>query len=88
MVRRIGVPEMKWLLLGLTIALIVVHQDFWNWDKVNVAFGFMPVGLWYHAFYCIAAAILMWMLVAFVWPRQLENVEREVPGTSEEPSGH
>jgi hypothetical protein len=87
-VRRIGVPEMKWLLLGLTIALIVVHQDFWNWDKVNVAFGFMPVGLWYHALYCIAAAILMWMLVAFAWPRQLENVEREVPGKSEEPRGH
>jgi len=79
---------MKWLLLGLTIALIVVHQDFWNWDKVNVAFGFMPVGLWYHALYCIAAAILMWMLVAFVWPRQLENVQSEVPGKPQEPHGH
>ena len=71
---------MRWLLLGLTLGLIVVHQDFWNWDKVHAAFGFLPVGLWYHALYCVAAAVLMWLFVIFAWPKHLENVQREVPG--------
>ena len=76
---------MKWFLLALTIGMIVIHQDFWNWDKADPrAFGFLPIGLWYHALYCVAAAILLWMFVAFLWPKHLEDVQREVP-PGEEP---
>ena len=31
------------------IALAVLHQDIWNWDNSNLVFGFLPVGLAYHA---------------------------------------
>jgi hypothetical protein len=79
---------MRWLLLVLTLGLIVVHQDFWNWNKVNAAFGFLPVGLWYHALYCVAAAVLLWLFVAFAWPRHLENVQREVPGGEDAGKAH
>ena len=71
---------MKWFLLLATIALIVLHQDLWNWDKVNAAFGFLPVGLWYHALYCVAASILLWLFVRFAWPRELDAAERELAG--------
>ena len=71
---------MKWLLLVLTLVLIVVHQDFWNWGSSQpLAFGFLPIGLWYHALFCVAAAILLAMFVLFLWPKDLESVEREVP---------
>jgi hypothetical protein len=38
-----------------------------------LAFGFLPVGLWYHALYTIAAALLMAALVRWCWPAGLER---------------
>ena len=66
---------MKRLLLTLVvIALYISHQDFWNWRKAYpLAFGFVPVGLWYHACFVAAAALVMWMLVTFAWPAHLEE---------------
>ncbi|HXE55728.1 MAG TPA: hypothetical protein VN541_22080 [Tepidisphaeraceae bacterium] len=81
---------MKWLLLAATVVLIVVHQDFWNWNTVDPRwFHFLPVGIWYHALYCVAAAVLMALLVAFVWPKHLEDVQPE-PGVKvdERAGGH
>ena len=78
---------MKWILYAATAALIVLHQDWWNWSKVDPKwFGFLPAGLWYHALNCVAAAVLLWLFVAFCWPRQLEAVEREVSGPVEPPT--
>ena len=80
---------MKWFLLLLTLGMIVVHQDFSNWAKIDPRFlGFLPVGLWYHALYCVAASLLLWMFVAFAWPKHLEQVEREVSGADEPTAGH
>jgi hypothetical protein len=81
---------MKWLLLLLTLFLIVVHQDFWNWTKVDALFGFLPVGLWYHALFCIAASVLLAMFVAFAWPKHLETAEQETLAGSDSTSarGH
>ncbi|HET6248835.1 MAG TPA: hypothetical protein VFE47_14150 [Tepidisphaeraceae bacterium] len=71
---------MKWILLVLTVALIVVHQDFWNWKETEPLLGgFLPVGLWYHAAYCVAAAILLALLVIFAWPKYLEDAQPETP---------
>ena len=36
-------------------------------------FGFLPVGLAYHAAYCVAVALLMWALTRFAWPAHLER---------------
>jgi hypothetical protein len=64
---------MKKLLLFLMIAgVYVLHQDLWNWKNPNVVFGFLPVGLAYHAGYSILAAIMMAVLVKFAWPKDLE----------------
>ena len=71
---------MKWFLLLATLALIVLHQDWWNWSKVDAAFGFLPVGLWYHALYCVAASILLWLFVRFAWPKELDVAEQELAG--------
>ncbi len=71
---------MKWLLLILTLGLIVVHQDFWNWAQAQpLWFGFLPVGLWYHICFAIACAILMGLLVKFCWPTELESAQPETP---------
>jgi hypothetical protein len=68
---------MKKLLLFLFIlAIYVLHQDFWNWAKSDpLIFGFLPIGLAYHAAYSVLAAAMMAVLVLFAWPKQLEEQE-------------
>jgi len=73
-------------LLLLIAAVYVLHQDFWNWHQIEpLVFGFLPVGLAYHAGYSIVAALIMAVLVKFAWPAHLEKYERhESNGTKSE----
>jgi hypothetical protein len=67
---------MRSLLLAVSVlALYVLHQDFWFWRDARLVFGVMPIGLVYHAAYCLACAALMWALVRFAWPSDLETGE-------------
>jgi Protein of unknown function (DUF3311) len=67
------------LLLGIS-AVYLMHQDFWNWMRVEpLLFGFLPIGLWYHAAYSLLASAWMWLLVKFAWPKSLEDIERKLP---------
>ena len=57
----------------LVVALYLLHQDFWFWRTARpLVWGFLPVGLAYHALYTLAAAAVMWLLVKFAWPSHLE----------------
>jgi hypothetical protein len=56
------------------VVLYALHQDVWFWRTARpLVFGFLPIGLAYHAVYCIAAALLMWALTTFAWPAHLEQ---------------
>ena len=69
------------LLVVAVVALYVLHQDIWFWRSSYLVFGFIPIGLVYHALFSAAAALLMWLLVTFAWPshleREFEEAERE-----------
>jgi len=68
------------LLLPVVLAIYALHQDFWNWQRVEpLLFGFLPIGLWYHAAYCLLASAMMWLLVRWAWPESLEKIERKPP---------
>jgi hypothetical protein len=74
------------LLVVAVVALYLLHQDFWFWRTAHpLVFGFIPIGLFYHAAFSVAAALLMWLLVAQAWPSQLE-AEAEAGGEDEEAS--
>jgi hypothetical protein len=66
---------MKRILLTLVvIALYVLHQDIWNWrTPYPLVFGFLPIGLFYHACFVVASSLVMWMLVTYAWPSHLEE---------------
>jgi len=67
------------LLVIAVVALYVLHQDFWFWRTARpLVFGFIPIGLFYHALYTVAAALLMWMLVKFAWPSHLEEEVEQI----------
>ncbi len=66
-------------LLALAVgAFYLLHQDFWFRAQARpLVFGFLPVGLFYHVCYTIAASLLMWALVRHAWPAHLEvDVDR------------
>lgn len=55
------------------IVLAILHQDVWNWDNADLVFGFMPIGLAYHAGYSIVAASFWAIVMKFAWPTRLEQ---------------
>ncbi|HEY3138807.1 MAG TPA: hypothetical protein VGL29_22485 [Blastocatellia bacterium] len=62
------------LLVIIVAALFVLHQDFWFWRSAHpLVFGFIPVGLFYHACYTVVVAIVLWVLVSHAWPSELEE---------------
>ncbi|GAB4466974.1 MAG: hypothetical protein OHK0029_38630 [Armatimonadaceae bacterium] len=66
---------MKWGIVALVVAVLLLHQDFWNWTDKTLIFGVLPVGLAYHAGYSILASVTMALLVKFLWPTHLEHEE-------------
>ena len=71
---------MRRVLLVLAVAVLyVLHQDVWFWRTARpLVFGFMPIGLFYHACFSVAASLVMWLLVTYAWPAHLEE-EAERP---------
>ena len=63
----------------LVLLLLVLHQDNWLWTDARLVFGFMPVGLLYHACLSVAAALVWWLAVRYAWPIDPES-KRANPG--------
>src|SRR5688572_5423160 len=67
------------LLVLVVIAIYVLHQDFWFWRTARpLIFGFLPIGLFYHALFSVAASGVMWLLVKYAWPSHLEQEIEEL----------
>ena len=65
---------MRAAVLTLSVLLLyLLHQDVWFWRDGRLVFGVLPMGLFYHAVYCLACSALMWALVRFAWPAELEE---------------
>jgi hypothetical protein len=63
-------------------ALYLLHQDLWFWRSARpLVFGFLPVGLAWHAAYCVVVSLLMLWLTRVAWPSHLDH-DRAVADTS------
>lgn len=69
-------PRIRGLLYAALAALLLLHNDLWFWDDRRLVLG-LPVGLTYHVFYCVAAAVLMALLVRFAWPAAVDLADDE-----------
>jgi hypothetical protein len=66
--------RLGWLVIILL--LYGLHQDLWFWIRARpLVVGFLPIGLAYHAAYCVAVSLLMWALTRYAWPSHLEQGE-------------
>ncbi len=66
---------MKQFLIAILVwAAYALHQDVWLWRTARpLIFGFLPVGLAYHAAYTLAIVLLMAVLLRIAWPEHLER---------------
>lgn len=64
---------MKYVVWPLIVLLVILHQDNWFWNDGTLVFGFMPVGLFYHACISLAAGVVWFLAVSFCWPGDLEQ---------------
>jgi hypothetical protein len=70
-------PLMNLVAAVVVAVFYVLHQDVWFWREARpLVFGFMPIGLFYHAAYTAGCALLLWLMVRIAWPGHLD------------PSGH
>lgn len=65
------------IFLLIFVVLAVLHQDAWNWSSTYLVFGFMPLGLAYHALYSLTAALFWGIVIKFAWPEDLEKWAEE-----------
>lgn len=66
---------MKYVIWLLVLALVIVHQDIWFWNDETLVFGFIPIGLAYHAGISIAASIIWFLATIFAWPKLLDGTD-------------
>ena len=65
----------------ITALVYALHQDVWFWRSARpLVFGFLPIGLFYHAAYTVSISVLMGVLVRTHWPSHLEDAHAESPG--------
>ncbi|WP_417732410.1 DUF3311 domain-containing protein [Rosistilla oblonga] len=59
---------MKYLIWFLIVVLVVLHQDYWQWNNATLDFGFLPRAISYHVGISIAAATLWLLATKYCWP--------------------
>jgi hypothetical protein len=77
---------MKKILIYCAVpVLYLLHQDIWWWTDHETRLLRMPIGLAYHALYCLAASLLMLSLVRLAWPGHLEVGASDIKPAKESP---
>jgi hypothetical protein len=65
----------KALLVALVL-MAALHHDFWFWNDPTLVFGYLPVGLAYHALYSVVAGAFWFVVLTYAWPSELEEFAR------------
>lgn len=59
---------MKYVVWGLVLLLIILHQDIWFWEDDTLVGGILPIGLFYHACLSVAASVTWFLATRYAWP--------------------
>ena len=72
---------MKYVVWGLVLLLVVLHQDIWFWEDDRLVFGFLPITLLYHACISLAAGFVWYLATVFAWPVDPDAAKKIVPAS-------
>lgn len=56
------------IIIGLVILLLILHQDNWLWNNDTLLFGFLPIGLFWHACISVGATLTWFLATKIAWP--------------------
>ncbi|MCC9644953.1 DUF3311 domain-containing protein [Rhodopirellula sp. JC740] len=70
---RPGLSRGAMIIAGLVLLLLILHQDNWLWHNDTLLFGFMPIGLAWHAGISIAASFTWFLATRIAWPLDEEG---------------
>ena len=59
----------------LVVLLLILHQDNWFWEDNTLVFGFIPVGLFWHACISIGASLTWALATVIAWPTDATKIE-------------
>ncbi len=65
-------PVRSLLLYAALVVLYLLHNDLWLWNDSRLVLG-LPAGLAYHIGFCIAASVVLTLLVIHAWPDHLDS---------------
>jgi hypothetical protein len=90
--RRSSSSVPRTLVWVAVVLLFILHHDFWFWDDRSLVLGFLPVGLFYHIAFSIAASLTWLCAVKFAWPAEIEDWaavnDAAAPATASVPPEH
>jgi hypothetical protein len=66
---------MKYVIWLLVAALLIAHQDSWYWTDDTLVYGFLPIGLFYHACLSVAASVVWLIACTIAWPKELDGID-------------
>jgi len=68
--------SIKNILYMVIVIVYFLHNDLWLWNNPTLILG-IPIGLFYHIIFCLAASIIMILLIKYAWPNLVEDVDEE-----------
>lgn len=71
---------MKYLVWFLLLLLVILHQDYWQWNNATLVFGFLPYQMAYQIGISLAAAGVWVLAVSFCWPGGLDKIADDFDG--------
>lgn len=57
------------------VLLLVLHQDNWLWLDDRLIFGFIPIGLFWHACISIGASFTWFLATKIAWPLETPTLD-------------
>ncbi len=70
----------KWIPGLAILGLLIAHQDYWQWERRDLVFGFIPWNMAWHMGLTVVTA-LVWILVCrYCWPSGLTRESTDQTG--------
>ena len=71
---------MKYIAGLLVLGLLIAQQDYWQWNRSDLVFGFLPYTIAWHSGVCLATAAVWLFITTACWPKQLERIDEAAEG--------
>lgn len=58
---------------SMVFGLLILHQDYWQWERQDIVLGFLPHTVAYHLAISLLTAGTWLVVCTWLWPSELED---------------